>query len=215
MILFLEVVPQKCTTDFGFGEYQTHCACIDHSYAVMPRVEYVMSSHTVIHLVCAAVVTSITFSAQVGGAVVGGENGAETRPSGSSASATDTDQASVDAIKTATLSWASQPVMPGNVLVLQGAFPPSPCEVVFTPLSQSDQTRTAAPTTTRRSGKEVTVTALQQTTVSCKVRVPSSLAIDAYNVSACGSVPITVNLPDVWWILGDGGDTATPGMSTR
>lgn len=32
-----------------------------------------------------------------------------------------------------------------------------------------------------------------------------------YNISACGSDPIAINLPDVWWVLGDRGDTATPG----
>lgn len=180
-------------------------------------VAYVMSSHTSICLlVFASSATSIAFSAQVGGGVVG-KNSSVTWPRASAASTTATDQATViDAFDTATLSWASQPVEPGNVLVLQGAFPPSPCEVVFTPLSQSDRktTPTSTTSTTRQSTIGVTVTALQQTLVSCKVRVPSSLAIDAYNVSACGSVPIAVNLPDVWWILGDGGDTATPGRLT-
>ena len=109
------------------------------------------------------------------------------------------------------ISWASHPILPGEVLVLQGSFPPNtiPCETSFGPVV-TDNNRAAVAT-----GSNVWVTTsvlpLQQTPVSLKVRVPTSVPHGAFNVSACGSQPITVNLPDVWWILGDRGDTATPG----
>ena len=101
------------------------------------------------------------------------------------------------------ISWASHPVLPGQVLVLQGRFPTATCDVSFESIS-------ALPGADASKAKAV-ARSLQQTPVSIKVRVPSTLPVAAYNVSACGSPPASVNLPDIWWTLGDEGDTATPG----
>eukprot|EP00040_Diaphanoeca_grandis_P036434 m.232207 g.232207 ORF g.232207 m.232207 type:complete len:872 (-) comp33616_c4_seq4:117-2732(-) len=102
------------------------------------------------------------------------------------------------------ISWASHPVLPGQVLVLQGTFPASVCNVVFDPLDSSIA-----------ESLSFSVTPLQQTAISLKVKIPASEAVTAYNVSACGSDPIAINLPDVWWVLGDEGDTSSPGGWVR
>jgi hypothetical protein len=68
------------------------------------------------------------------------------------------------------VTWASHPVQPGQVLLLQGSFPQSSCDVLFTPLS--------AP------GKTVTATPRQQTTISLKVR-DMQTAVCALRVKPC------------------------------
>ena len=55
----------------------------------------------------------------------------------------------------------------------------------------------------------------QVTEGAVKVTLPSSLPLDAYNISVDGSAGIACNAPDLWWAMGDAGNFSTAGGWAR
>lgn len=105
-----------------------------------------------------------------------------------------------------TITWASEPVQPGETLLLAGDdFDPS-CSAILSTMTPS------IPSTTR------TVQAVDghATSNSLKFLLPSDLPADVFALNltcASGSTSAAhlLNTAKPWWVQGDAGDTATPG----
>jgi hypothetical protein len=101
------------------------------------------------------------------------------------------------------ITWASEPVQPGETLLLSGGGFDASCNATFT-------TTSGAPTT-------LTAPAVDghATPSSLKFIVPLALPADVFALSlACSdgaSAPALLNAASPWWVQGDAGATATPG----
>ena len=99
--------------------------------------------------------------------------------------------------------WASDPVRPGEVVVVQGGRWGKQPQVE---LSRSEDAKAKAPET---------ITPLQCSEDSLKFLVPASWkqGIYRFEVHAEGakSAPVALNAPDPWWQQGDWGKEASPG----
>eukprot|EP00041_Stephanoeca_diplocostata_P021865 m.516564 g.516564 ORF g.516564 m.516564 type:complete len:884 (+) comp21929_c0_seq8:155-2806(+) len=102
------------------------------------------------------------------------------------------------------VSWVSNPVQPGQVLLLQGCC----------------FSNTTSVSIVAGDGQHAKVTPVQISTNSLKVIVPSTFpngsaynisVIDAHADTTTTSEASVVNAPDPWWIQGDQGATASPG----
>ena len=103
------------------------------------------------------------------------------------------------------ITWLSQPVQPGETLLLSGANLDSSCIANFSTTS----------TGVARTWALGSVVPGHATASSLKIPVPAALPADVYTlVLACDSgeaPPVLVNAASPWWAQGDGGDVATPG----
>eukprot|EP01052_Picozoa_sp_SAG31_P008707 SAG31_NODE_443_length_15645_cov_51.693169_6_plen_1007_part_00 len=113
-------------------------------------------------------------------------------------------------VTSATIGWASDPVMPGeHVSLAGGGFTPQ-CKVELLTLSSNATTFQLAP--------------LQPTNASMKVLVPAGAPLDAYRLTVSGcnaalgvkdsaqaAAVVVVNRADPWWVQSDGGDFASAG----
>ena len=119
--------------------------------------------------------------------------------------------ASAGAAEPPVLLWSNAPAGPGETLFLgkSGACP-SPCTISITPMVSTNGTTAAAPSSTT-----IDVDPALVSNASVMVKLPSTLPLGAYWVSAGGSSPLLVNAPTVWWVHGDGGSVSTAGGWVR
>ena len=94
-----------------------------------------------------------------------------------------------------TLFWSSD-AAPGETLLVGKSGPcRAPCAVVVKSTGSNEAIATLAPS--------------QVNNASIMVALPASLPLGAYSVTAGGSVPLTINAPDLWWVHGDAGNTSS------
>lgn len=90
--------------------------------------------------------------------------------------------------------WVSQPVRPGETVLAQGGGWGSNAVVEVS----HDTTWTTAQV-------------LQVTSRSLKFVLPKEWPMGAYSCRVNGGRPAPINAPEIWWVQGDRGRTATPG----
>ncbi len=102
--------------------------------------------------------------------------------------------------------WASDPVRPGEVVVVQGGRWGGEPKVE---LSQLGDAAAAQP------GNTVTFTPFQSSKDALKFLIPASWKPGAYRLQVIAggvkSAPWVINAPDPWWQQGDWGKEASPG----
>ena len=108
--------------------------------------------------------------------------------------------------------WASDPVRPGETVLLQGSdFGSSPVVDV----ARLTDDLPAAPAAALGPQQWTRAAVLQGSDCSLKFALPAEWKAGVY---ACrvtsgesASAPVLINAPDPWWMQGDGGETAAPG----
>jgi hypothetical protein len=112
--------------------------------------------------------------------------------------------------------WASDPIQPDEtVLVCGGDFAPDLKVEIARVADKGAEAFAVAPAWPQ---KWQPVPALQPSDISCKFILPAGLApgVFAYRLTCSkGSVQGLLNRPQVWWVQGDGGLTASPGGWVR
>eukprot|EP00041_Stephanoeca_diplocostata_P029079 m.848888 g.848888 ORF g.848888 m.848888 type:complete len:528 (+) comp23490_c2_seq17:528-2111(+) len=109
------------------------------------------------------------------------------------------------------LFWASYPVLPNETVVIGGAG----FEATDMGTNGLESTKIVIQPLSNGSSSPTQVMAAQVSGDAVKVTIPASLPLDAYNISVNGSEPISVNVPDIWWAMGDTGNASTPGGWVR
>jgi hypothetical protein len=104
------------------------------------------------------------------------------------------------------ITWASEPIQPGETLLLAGDGFDTTCSATLTTVTPS------IPATTRT----IRAVAGHATSSSLKFLVPSDIPADVFSLNltcASGSSekPYLLNTAQPWWVQGDGGDSASPG----
>lgn len=108
-----------------------------------------------------------------------------------------------------TLTWISEPIYPNETVLLTGNNFDASCMVNVS--TTSSFVSSSSPTTIL-----VPILANQSTDSVLKFFLPPGFPEDVYSLFvSCANaqqyIPSFVNLPKVWWILGDGGEEASPG----
>ena len=94
--------------------------------------------------------------------------------------------ATISASYTPTLFWHSTGG-PGDTLILGKSGPCDlPCDVYVAPASGAASVKLAAD-------------AVHVNNHSVMIELPSTLPLDAYNITVGGSTPFLVGAPDLWW----------------
>ena len=112
--------------------------------------------------------------------------------------------ATARASEVAQIFWLSDPVRPGETLVLQGANFRTNTMVEIRP-------------GTALTGAWTRAEVLQRSEGNLKIVMPSDWPLCAFACRTTGSGDVGapsvswVNVPDVWWLQGDAGETASPG----